>query len=109
MGHVRGDSLVKQLVGGGVVASRCVAARRRLCVGISRLVTLDPVVGGYRADGDPIVPGENAVADLDYHNGETLARAGVVGPHPLDSHSAVGEERVSPSTLLCSSSQRSDW
>ena len=95
--HVRESGLVEQLVGGGVVAAWCRAARRRLCIGIRLLVALNLIVGGCP---DLVVASEDAVADLDRRNGESLARADVVGPHPLNGGGGVGEERVASPALL---------
>ena len=98
--HVRESGLVEQLVGGGVVAAWCRAARRRLCIGIRILVALNLTVRGYTMDGDLVVASEDAVADLDCRNGEPLARADVVRLHPLNGGSGVGEERVASPALL---------
>ena len=102
--HVRESGLVEQLVGGGVVAAWCRAARRRLCIGIRLLVALNLIVGGYPADSNLVVASEDEVADLDRRNGESLARADVVGPHPLNGGGGVGEERVASPAPVCSTS-----
>ena len=73
MAHIRESGLVEQLVGGGVIAAWCRAARRRLCIGTRLLVALNLVMGGYPVGGDLVVASEDAVADLDCRNGEPLA------------------------------------
>ena len=71
--HVRQGGLVDQFPGGGIVVARGREVRRRLGVPISQLVPLDPDMGGDPADCDLVSAGEDAVADLDGRNCETLA------------------------------------
>ena len=104
-GHVREGGLPPELVGDAIVAILAAggcAAGRRPRVLICHLVALDSMVRWDPADGDLVASSEDAVTGLHRRDGEALAWANDVGPHPVDGGCRVDEDSVAVAALLAS-------
>jgi hypothetical protein len=97
---VREAGLLQELVRDLLVAAR--GCPPRCCLGelIRLLVARHLAVGGDPADGHLVVSGEDPATDLHRRDGEALAWAQGVGPHPVDGGGGVDEDRVPVATLL---------
>lgn len=74
----------------------------RLRMGVRHPIPLDPVnvVGRNPADDDLVALDDDTVAGLHCRDGEGLARAECIRPHPLDGHRRVCKELEATTTLL---------